>query len=312
MRQLSLHADYAGFLFAPSNLMKDYIDDRAEHPDPGLFGPLNLGETSWVPGRSRDISAALYRHMTNFVAMHRGWHTGGDLIPSAHLQVEISKDQVDLLNPTPRDVQMAAIIDQCCGKKATKVIAKRRIEFIEGNVNSYARILNGPQQLERIKTFNDLASSIATLHKEKDAADEKAKEEKKKQDTEKSKKKADKEEKARVEHVELAPGCKADVEKGLAHVLTLKNDRRKQILKIHFGHSSGLSKILVKDTEAELRKYMGSAIVQSETVVRTDAVGEDNEAIGTDAMGEDNANAVEEMIASVENTVADTVVEAAV
>ena len=275
-RQLTLDTDYTGFSFAPSDLMEKYVDDKARHSD--------------RKDHSVDISAKLYRHMANFIAMQYGWHTGGNLIPSSYLHIFISDEQIDLLNPTPRDVQMGAIIDQCSGKKATKKIAKRRIEFIEGNVNSYARILNGPQQLERIKTFNDLASSIATLHKEKEAADEKAKEDKKEKDKDKADKKADKDRKAKEEHVELAPGCKDDVEKGIDHVLTLKQDRRKQILKIHFG-VSGLSKMLVKHTEAELRKCMASS-----TAVQDEGNNNENATTGT----------VGEIIASIENTVADT------
>ncbi len=76
--------------------------------------------------------------MTNFVVMNHGWNHGGDLKLSAHLDMEILQYQIRLLNPTPRDFQMAAIIDQCSGQKAVKVIAKCCIEFIDGNVNSYA------------------------------------------------------------------------------------------------------------------------------------------------------------------------------
>ena len=47
------------------------------------------------------------------------------MVPSAYLDVEMSPDQVDLLNPTPRDVQLGAILDQCTGRKAKMVVAKR-------------------------------------------------------------------------------------------------------------------------------------------------------------------------------------------
>ena len=106
--------------------------------------------------------------MTNFVAMHHGWHIVGDLVPSSLLDLEISSDQVGLLNPTTRDVQMAVTIDQYTGTKAKKVIVKHRIEFISSNINIYARILTGPQQLEQIKTFNDLSASISALQREKE------------------------------------------------------------------------------------------------------------------------------------------------
>ena len=59
-----------------------------------------------------------------------------------------------------RDVQIGAIIDQCSGKKAQKAIAKRRVDFVAGNIDSYARILNGPAHLESICSFNKLAASV--------------------------------------------------------------------------------------------------------------------------------------------------------
>ena len=91
--------------------------------------------------------------MTNFVAFHFGWHKGDDLAPSQYLCIEYTQDQVDLLNPTPRDVQLGVIIDQCSGASAKKVIAKRRIDFVTGNINRYARISNDPAQLEKIKNL---------------------------------------------------------------------------------------------------------------------------------------------------------------
>jgi hypothetical protein len=174
--------------------------------------------------------------MTNYVARLHGWYTGGNLVPLPCLQVDIKADQIDLLNPTSRDIQMAAILDQCMGNKATKKVAKRRIDMIEGNVNSYARILNGPQQLEHIKAYNNLAALITVLQKEKDELEVQGKEEMKKSDAEKAARKVVRNQKMQDEQVELGPGCKDDVEKGLTHVLSLTNDRRKQILRIHFGH----------------------------------------------------------------------------
>ena len=55
----------------------------------------------------------------------------------------------------------------------------RRIDFISGNVNSYALIINGSHQLKLIKTLNDLATSIAVLQWEKHAETKKSLKEKK-------------------------------------------------------------------------------------------------------------------------------------
>ena len=72
-------------------------------------------------------------------------------MPSSYLDLEVTPDQVKLLNPTAHHVQIGAILDQCVGESSKKVIAKRRIDMVSGNVSSYARVLNGPHQLEKIR-----------------------------------------------------------------------------------------------------------------------------------------------------------------
>ena len=120
--------------------------------------------------------------MTKFVSCNHGWIKGGDLLPSSYLDIDITNNQASLLSPTPFDVHLAAIIDQCIGKKSKKRIARRRIDFISGNVNSYARILNGPVQLDKIRTYNDLTASLSEYQREKGHLNEKARVHKKKTD----------------------------------------------------------------------------------------------------------------------------------
>ena len=76
------------------------------------------------------------------------------------MDIEIISNQASLLSPTPRDVQLATFIDQCIGKKSKKRIARRRIDSISGNVNSYARILNVPVYPDKIRTYNDLTALL--------------------------------------------------------------------------------------------------------------------------------------------------------
>jgi hypothetical protein len=155
--QRSIAIDYAGFAFAPSELMSPYKADR------------------------KDANAAgkLFCHMTNFVARNHGYHSEASLVPSDYLDIAISSDQVRLLNPTIRDVQVGSIIEQCTGQSAKKVIAKRRIDIVTGNINSYARVLNGPHQLEKIKTYNELAATMAVLKEERTKMQEEQREKKK-------------------------------------------------------------------------------------------------------------------------------------
>jgi hypothetical protein len=266
-RQWMLDKDFGGFAFAPEHLMAPYKAEKEANPP---------------EKRSKVIAAKLFRHMTNFVASNHGWHKGTNLVPSNYLDVEITQDQIDLLNPTPRDVQVGAIVDQCAGESAKKVIAKRRIDIVSGNVNSYARVLNGAAQLDKIKTYNQLAASIAIIRKERDEKKEANKERKKQEEIEKAAKKADKAQKDAEELERLGPICMEHVAKGLDHVLSLKLLERKDILRVHFGITSGvfdgvdksLYKMNKADTEVELCRLM-----QSVPAVLPDSVGTEDLAV---------------------------------
>ena len=166
---------------------------------------------------------------------------------------------MDLLNPTPRDVQLGAIIDQCVGQKAKKRIARRRIDIVTGNVNSYARILNGPTQLEKLKTYNQLAASMAEIQKEKDEKNEASRAEKKIAAVEKAAKKLQKEQKAREEHVRLFPICSQHVALGLDHVLKLTVPQKVAILKHVYNHP-GAKKSLKMDRANQYLKDVMPAV----------------------------------------------------
>ena len=136
------------------------------------------------------------------------------------------------------------------------MIAKRRVDFVTGNINSYARILNDPAQLEKIKTYNQLSASIAELQRERDEQKETARVEKKKQDADKKQHVKEKERDAKDVHDRLLLLCQEHVVKDLHHVLSLnvKNSSttlqivkpdKMQILRHVFNHpeaKTGLKK----------------------------------------------------------------------
>ena len=181
------------------------------------------------------------------------------MVPSTYLHVEVTQDQVDLLNPTPRDVQIGAIIDQCIGKKAKKKIARRRIDFVTGNVNSYARILNGPAQIEKIKTYNQLSASIAQLQRDREANTEASRAQKKKVDLEKAAKKLEKEREAKELHYKLLPSCQEHVQQGLLHVLVLKLGPKRDILKHVYAHEEAKSSLRLPRANELLRLQFSAA-----------------------------------------------------
>lgn len=152
-----------------------------------------------------------------------------------------------------------AIIDQCVGKKASKVIAKRRVDMVSGNINSYARILNGPQQLDKICTYNDLAASMTTYKNEKAQRDEIARDQKKKSDEEKVARKAEKERQEAEENARLLPICQAQVQLGLEHVLKLIVKQKKNILKLVFDHPDFKPGMLKADCDKLLKEVIPSS-----------------------------------------------------
>jgi len=202
-RQTILSKDFNSFAFAPDRVLKPYLEDKEKHGKldesklstldkldqsnlktrevkDGILStktelelvntmPLSKTVTCWPKNRCQETAAALFRHMCNFTAATHGYANDGDLTPSNYLDVHVSGEQRKLLNPSYRDVLIGEILDQSTGVKATKKLAKRRIEFVNGNVNSYARVLNGQAQMDAIKTYNDLAASLAILTSVKNA-----------------------------------------------------------------------------------------------------------------------------------------------
>jgi hypothetical protein len=51
---------------------------------------------------------------------------------------------------------------------ATKLIAKRRINALDGNIASYSRLLNSDARLEQIKVVNALTAAVAEVTRDKD------------------------------------------------------------------------------------------------------------------------------------------------
>ena len=83
---------------------------------------------------------------------------------------------------------MGHILYDVKGKGAQQKLAKRRLDFIDGNTNSYAKCLNDPRRLKETRELNELVASVAEVtaeaikekakkkeHKDKEAADKIAK-----------------------------------------------------------------------------------------------------------------------------------------
>ena len=157
------------------------------------------------------------------------------MIPPPHLNVEITNNQRIALNPTTRDVQIGAVVGQNFSNKAKTNIAKHRIGFMTGNVNSYAQILIGPSQLERISTYNNLAASLSEYHSEVQAQKAIAVAEKQISVVETAAKKVLRDTQVAQQCLLLLPICTHHVSGGLTHCLTLNLNSMRDILKHVFN-----------------------------------------------------------------------------
>ena len=95
-----------------------------------------------------------------------------DLVPSAYLDVDVKKDQIKLLKPSHKDVVMGCILQDTMGPAAAKLIAKCRIDALDGNVGSYRRVLNSTARLHnQIKEVNTLAAAVVEITRDKENAE---------------------------------------------------------------------------------------------------------------------------------------------
>jgi hypothetical protein len=140
-----------------------------------IFGEGSLKvDLSKEPLFRSEAQKELFDHMCN-KACESEWNNDKGRQPSDYVNVEYSKVQQLMLNPSYKHVLMGFICYDVKGEGAKQKIAKRQINLVEGNVNSYSRCLNDPGRLASIKEMNQLAASVAevTADAEKAAAERK-------------------------------------------------------------------------------------------------------------------------------------------
>jgi hypothetical protein len=212
------------------------------------------------PGNSK-IQGQLFVHMTNFVCHEHciavkktQAEMNSILEPSAPLNVETSSLQKKFLNPTMKDMQLSDIIEQSQGEQAKKKEAKRKQDFISGNINSYSRIMNDKASMELINDYNGLSASLAMMNAEKDEKKTKAAAEKKKTAEECEQKKVAAEAKENSKVAELLPGFQRELgESDAAKILTLTDTR----LRLYIRYLFQINVVnLTKVKGVELRSIM--------------------------------------------------------
>ena len=145
------------FCFKPQQLVLNYIkDDKTRRMTNTTAGPLP------------HATNALFKHMCNYSAQ-MNWSSDVALLPSEHLDVEVSAEQKRLFNPSYKNVLQGFIMYDVKGAGAKNKVARRRLDILEGNVSSYARCLNDTKRMGALKELNELVASVATISAETDA-----------------------------------------------------------------------------------------------------------------------------------------------
>ena len=109
------------------------------------------------PERLRNTGLPLFEHVVDF-----GRRNSTQKLPSAYLGVEVSKDQVEILVPSEKDLLIGAIIKDAGGEGATKKLAKRKLNNT-GAITNHCGVQNNPARLKKLKDALELTSSLAEI-----------------------------------------------------------------------------------------------------------------------------------------------------
>lgn len=83
---------------------------------------------------------------------------------SEWLDVEMTHDQCVICDPTPEDLTMREIMRDAGGDGAIKKLAQRKLDS-SGFINSYSCEANHPRRTARLKAAQQVAASIAEIHR---------------------------------------------------------------------------------------------------------------------------------------------------
>ena len=113
-------------------------------------------------GKPLFTGLALFDHLIGMG--RRSVPTGVDLVPSASLDAEYSKQQQQLINPRSIDYSMYEIAKHAHGEGAKQAMARRKLDNL-GYVRGQCGILNDPERCQRLKNQLHLTMSLAAISK---------------------------------------------------------------------------------------------------------------------------------------------------
>lgn len=115
-----------------------------------------------LSGKRTMKGAELFSHVVSFV--RRTSARDEQMAPSSYLDVEISKQQMQLLQPTAQDFVAREIMSHCHGEGAKQALAQRKLDAL-GNLRGSCGLANDAERMRRLKNQLDLAKSMAEINK---------------------------------------------------------------------------------------------------------------------------------------------------
>ena len=107
----------------------------------------------------------LFNSMCDFGSQEQ-WG-GGRRAFSSYIDVDTSKDQCRLINPTPLDCIAGYIMEGYVGDRFLRRLPHIRLKLIDGSISSYCYIINFPERFDLINQEKKLASILGVIESDR-------------------------------------------------------------------------------------------------------------------------------------------------
>ena len=122
--------------------------------------PVSHGLINFELKPSGMAGRELLAHMSTFARRHTA--EGTTLEPSRYLDIEITRDQRMILNPSQQDLTFRAIMRDTAGEGALKKLAKRKLDNV-GDIKAHCGIQNSVERIRQLKAARELSDSLTEI-----------------------------------------------------------------------------------------------------------------------------------------------------
>ena len=126
----------------------------------------NLDQFQLVPrgsnGKAKLTGAALFAHMCSYRGRMLGRAGERTYEGSKHLDLSLGKRQMECIQPSEHELKRGHIIRDAVGDGAALKVARRKLNTI-GNMHGHCAVLNGAENLKRMRDDLQLTDAIAEI-----------------------------------------------------------------------------------------------------------------------------------------------------